>query len=455
MPPHRGSCAVALVSALVAILTATNAKGQDISPDIRTQLVGTTIAEAAQAGPNAAPPYGAPPAEPPKGSGVVTGWDNGFYIRSTDRRFSLRITGQLQADFRWYVNSADLDNTTGFLLRRARFGLEATLFQYYDFRFMPDFGSGQTRIVDGYMNVRYWDELQFTAGKFKQPFSYEQLIQDRYTPLMERSLIDQLVPARDLGVMIHGQNLVGERLDYGIAVSNGVQNGDADTNNSKDTNARVAVRPFAAWDDSPLRRLADRHLGRVGRGERTGQSLHVENARGSSLLPVQSQRECRRRSVAVQSRSRLLHWRLRDFRAVLPHGAEAPTRRGRGGPRALRRLLRPGDVLTDGRGAHGLQSTDRAAATVRSDVRLPRHWGVGSCRTSVVAPGGRCGVRAGCRAARGPGRVQQRGYGDDAWLQLVLEQLGSRAIQLGTCLVRAARPARHRTRAGGCPVRTP
>ena len=86
--------------------------------------------------------------------------------------------------------------------------------------------------------------LQFEAGKFKQPFSFEQLIQDRYVPIMERSIIDQLVPARDEGVMIHGRKLLEDRLDYAVAVSNGEINGNTDTNNHKDFNGRIAIRPF-------------------------------------------------------------------------------------------------------------------------------------------------------------------------------------------------------------------
>ena len=68
-------------------------------------------------------------------------------------------------------------------------------------------------------------------------------------------MIDQLVPARDVGVMAHGQNLFQKRLDYGVAVSNGTRDGDADTNNSKDVNARVAVRPFATREGSLFQRL--------------------------------------------------------------------------------------------------------------------------------------------------------------------------------------------------------
>jgi phosphate-selective porin OprO/OprP len=94
------------------------------------------------------------------------------------------------------------------------------------------------------MNVHYWDAFQVEAGKFKQPFSYEQLIQDRFVPTCERSIFDQLVPARDEGVMVHGYRLLGGRLDYQVAVSNGEINGDFDTNKQKDVNGRLVLRPF-------------------------------------------------------------------------------------------------------------------------------------------------------------------------------------------------------------------
>ena len=200
-----------------------------------------------------------PPASPIADAAVkpapVAGWDDLFFLRSPDKRFSLRFTGQLQADYRDFLAPTDKTDLDQFLVRRARIGLESVLFKNYEFRFLTDFGQAQTRLVDGYMNVRYWDEVQFTFGKFKQPFSYEQLSQDRFTPFLERSLIDQLVPARDVGVMIQGQNVFDGLFDYGVAGSNGVQNGDADTNGAKDFTARVAVRPFAWQKGTALERL--------------------------------------------------------------------------------------------------------------------------------------------------------------------------------------------------------
>ncbi len=177
---------------------------------------------------------------------MTAGWDkeNGFFLHSEDERFKLRITGQIQNDYHSYFSEDDRVDTDTFLVRRARLGIEADLFQYYEFRFLPDFGNNQVRLTDAYFNMHYWDAFQVETGKFKQPFSYEQLILDRFVPTMERSIIDQLVPQRDIGVMLHGEQVFGDRFDWGIAVSNGEQNGDVDLNQGKDYTARVAIRPF-------------------------------------------------------------------------------------------------------------------------------------------------------------------------------------------------------------------
>ena len=187
-----------------------------------------------------------------------SGWNNGFFLESPDRSCQLRITGQIQGDYRGFLDTVDSSpsnsataGSTGspdsFLIRRARLGIEATMYNYYEFRLLPDF-AGTTpakSITDAYMNVHYWDQFQFEIGKFKQPFSYEDLIQDRYVPTMERSMMDQLVPQRDEGAMIHGEKLFDGRFDYAFAVSNGNPNDTGiDDNNDKDLNARIVVRPF-------------------------------------------------------------------------------------------------------------------------------------------------------------------------------------------------------------------
>jgi phosphate-selective porin OprO and OprP len=178
------------------------------------------------------------------GQPFTSGWNNGFFIQSPDKQFVLRITGQIQTDYRAYLDKGDNTDIDTFLLRRARLGIESDVAQHYEFRFLPDFGQGQATIQDSYLNVHYWDAFQVEAGKFKQPFSYEQLIQDRYVPTNERSLIDQLVPARDVGVMLQGEGLFDHRFDWAVSVSDGEINGNSDLNNHKDVAARLAFYPF-------------------------------------------------------------------------------------------------------------------------------------------------------------------------------------------------------------------
>jgi phosphate-selective porin OprO and OprP len=174
---------------------------------------------------------------------------DGFFIRSPDGKNFLRITGQIQSDYHGYLNSVDTTDLDTFVVRRARLGLEATVFQYYEFRLLPDYGNGQVVIEDAYANVHYIDDLQMEVGKFKQPISYEQVdILDRFVPFLERSIIDQLTPARDPGIMLHGENLFTNRFDYGASLSNGGINGNLDTNNSSDFDARIVCRPFNSPD---------------------------------------------------------------------------------------------------------------------------------------------------------------------------------------------------------------
>lgn len=184
------------------------------------------------------------PSESPPSAGQRSGWDNGFFMRSLDNSYVLRITGQIQADLHDYVNDRDQTDISTFLVRRARLGIDAIVFKYFEFRLLPDFGLGRAVIQDAYLNVHYFDEIQIATGKLKEPVSFEELVQDRFVPTAERSLLDQLVPARDEGVLVHGYNLFDHKLDYAVGIFNGSINGDTDTNGFKDFAWRLVVRPL-------------------------------------------------------------------------------------------------------------------------------------------------------------------------------------------------------------------
>ncbi len=46
-----------------------------------------------------------------------SGWDDGFFIQSADKQHTLRITGQIQTDYRQFLNEHDTTDVSTFLLR--------------------------------------------------------------------------------------------------------------------------------------------------------------------------------------------------------------------------------------------------------------------------------------------------------------------------------------------------
>ncbi len=180
---------------------------------------------------------------------------DGFLLRSRDRDFELRIRGYIQFDSRWFVADHPSTTTNTFDIRRARPVFQGTLYRYFDYYIMPDFGQGQTILFDAYGGVNIWDQLRFRGGKFRPPVSVEMLQSAADLVFVERSVALNLVPNRDIGIQLYG-DLFDNRLGYQVGVFNGVPdnttNGgsppDFDQNNAKDYVGRLFGRPFAGSD---------------------------------------------------------------------------------------------------------------------------------------------------------------------------------------------------------------
>lgn len=186
----------------------------------------------------------------------IAGWKDGFFLESPGGDFKMKLRGYIQANARWFPNTQGDTGVSSFYLRRVRPIIEGTLYKYFDYRIMPDFGgTGGTTITvslqDAYADVKYFPYARFRAGKFKEPFSLERLQSGADLLFIERSISNSLAPNRDVGFMLHGDVFGNGLLEYQLGIFNGVVDGgstDGDANSDKDFAGRFYVHPFVTTD---------------------------------------------------------------------------------------------------------------------------------------------------------------------------------------------------------------
>lgn len=191
---------------------------------------------------------------------VTANAKDGFSIKNADGTFALKFSGLVQTDVRAFFDDEKAKLPTQFLVRRARPILEGTVYKYFEFRLVPDFGGGTAVIQDAYADIKFLPEIGLRTGKFKAPVGLERLQSDSFTYFIEPALPTQLVPNRDVGVQLFGDIGSGV-LTYQAGVFNGVADGasgDTDAFDDKDFDVRVYGAPFKNAD---IDALADLNLG--------------------------------------------------------------------------------------------------------------------------------------------------------------------------------------------------
>jgi phosphate-selective porin OprO/OprP len=169
------------------------------------------------------------------------------FLRTTDGSFKLELGGRLQVN--WVTPEDDASTVTGtdlvnrFFVRRARLEADGLLFDWIAFRVQGDFTEGNVVLKDAYLDFRAWPFLGLRTGQFKVPFSREELISSTLIDFVERSILNELAPARDFGVMAHG-SLFRRVVSYNFGVFNGSGEDTADNNDGKDLAGRVTLAPF-------------------------------------------------------------------------------------------------------------------------------------------------------------------------------------------------------------------
>jgi phosphate-selective porin OprO and OprP len=238
-------------------------------------LLTAALRQAQQASP--APPQ--PPALPaaasaPAQAQPTAGFQDGFFIQSAngDNRLLFGLVAQL--DGRFSVDDP-LPIINTFAMRKVRPTFSGRVARYFDFKIMPDLGSGTTTITDAYFDTRFSPKFRVRTGKDKTPVGYELLIGDAFLLFPERSLASNLVPNRDVGVAVQGD--LSPKFFYAGGVYNGVPDGsssstDVDTNQGKDLAGRVVVQPFRKTGAGPT-------------GALNGLGFHVGGSTGKQSGP--------------------------------------------------------------------------------------------------------------------------------------------------------------------------
>ncbi len=216
---------------------------------------------------------------------VLAGWQDGFFLQSPNGDFKLKLRGYAQADARLFpFDSGDTGNDSLYM-RRVRPIFEGTVYKWFDFRIMPDFGLGTTSIQDAYMDVRYLPYASLRAGKFKEPVSLERLQSGAELLFIERAISQNIMPNRDVGLMLYG-DVADSAFQYQVGIFNGVTNGgssDDDNNTDKDFAGRVFVQPFRWFDVPALKGLGFGVAGSFGKRTNAAESVSYKTAGRSNF----------------------------------------------------------------------------------------------------------------------------------------------------------------------------
>ncbi len=144
-----------------------------------------------------------------------------------DDRPSVRFGGGSRIDFMARVQTdylvksdAEAEGLTSgdrLSVRRRRVGIEGELFNRIEFQVDGAIGASQPW-RDVYADFRVHRALQIRGGRFKVPFSHEQLISSANLDFLERAAaVSDLSPSRDIGVMVHGR-VANRMLKYEVGL---------------------------------------------------------------------------------------------------------------------------------------------------------------------------------------------------------------------------------------------
>lgn len=208
------------------------------------------------------------------GSITQAGYDDGFFIKSSDDKYSMKVNGVFQFRWtyydqqrtnRWQLPGLQRDDRTGFDVQRMRIALNGKFGDNasYHLTIRADAPDGyNARIHYAWANYRFADEFQVKAGIFRLASTHAQMQSDSNFNMIDRPMTDAVFGLGvGTGVRFWGQ-LFGKRLDYYVDIVNSLGSPDNRTITTDpaelDNNpALVAKLVWHALGDKPGKEFKD------------------------------------------------------------------------------------------------------------------------------------------------------------------------------------------------------
>jgi phosphate-selective porin OprO/OprP len=159
---------------------------------------------------------------------------------------------KIQGNFGWHPEELD-PNADAFAWGLRRVSIEGTALTHLGFEVERDFDDGG-KWTDVYIDIRRFPVAQVQTGKFKIPFSLDELTSSTALNFVNRSMFGRdLAPGRDVGLMLHGRAFDAAAhltYDVGLFRHDGERSRFGENPGAGGTFAgRVGLRPFATVPD--------------------------------------------------------------------------------------------------------------------------------------------------------------------------------------------------------------
>ena len=240
-------------------------------------VAGTAMAQPADP-PPPPPPDPAPPAPavvepappptpaPPPEKKPNVGYDKGFFLKTDDGLYSLKIEGRVQPFYTLTRTNEPKDYLNAFEVRRARLVLGGNIHsKKLLYKFQTDFGRGNVFLRDFHADVELAKDVWLRFGQWKRPFSRQQINSSGRLEVTDRAITDRAFGAgRDIGLAIRNDYEKSPELEWTVGVFNGTGEASRITSVTEIDPMTMEVETTTSLPTNVPKKFKPAIIGRVG-----------------------------------------------------------------------------------------------------------------------------------------------------------------------------------------------